>query len=48
MWMTSALHDLTYFLTVTACTCSQRDFGSKENHLFVYFGKRKLQGGGQF
>ena len=30
MWMTSALQDLTYFLTVTACTGSQRDFGSKE------------------
>ena len=33
MWMASALHDLTYFLTVTACSCSQHDFGSKEKVL---------------
>lgn len=31
--MTSVLHDLTYFLTVTVCTCCQHDFGNQEKDL---------------
>ena len=36
MWMTSALHDLAYFLTVTVCTCCKHSFSSEGKVLYSF------------